>query len=448
MHSELTTTVRKLLLQRDYLGIKRALERNHPSDIAKVLEDLLPDAAGFVFRLLPKDLAIKVFDFMDVDSKQMLLRSLSSDMVATILNEMSEDDRTELFEELPAKVVKRYLSLLSADQRCVADMLLGYPEDSAGRLMTTAFVDLKEQMTVDEALEHVRATAPDKETIYHLYVISKDRKLIGGLSLRELILAPGSALIKDIMNPEIKSVFTETDQEDVARIFEDYDLIALPVVDKERRLVGIVTHDDILDIVREEDTEDIHLMGGLGAPEETYFNLTVFGDVKRRGGWLALLVLLSSLSSNILKAYSASLEAAIALAFFMPMLIDTGGNAGTQSSTLITRGLATGEIDKRHARTILLREITIGFILGAILGGFAYLRAYLMQGDTMIGFAVGIALFVVLFIANLVGALLPMLAVRLKLDPAVMAGPFLTTAVDVVGLIVYFEVAKVIMGLG
>ena len=189
-------------------------------------------------------------------------------------------------------------------------------------------------------------------------------------------------------------------------------------------------------------------MGGLGAPEETYFNLTVFGDVKRRGGWLALLVLLSSLSSNILKAYSASLEAAIALAFFMPMLIDTGGNAGTQSSTLITRGLATGEIDKRHARTILLREITTGFILGAILGGFAYLRAYLMQGDTMIGFAVGIALFVVLFIANLVGALLPMLAVRLKLDPAVMAGPFLTTTVDVVGLIVYFEVAKVIMGLG
>ncbi len=448
MSNELTTNVQDLMLQRDYLGIKRILEKSHPSDIAKVLADLLPDAAGFVFRLLPKDLAIDVFDFMDVDGKQMLLHSLSSDMVATILNEMSQDDRTELFEELPAKIVKKYLSLLSEKERQVANMLLGYPEDSAGRLMTTAFVDLKEHQTVDEALAHVRATAPDKETIYHLYVISKDRKLLGGLSLRELILAPGSKLIRDIMNPEIKKVSTDTDQEDVARIFEDYDLIVLPVVDSEGRLVGIITHDDVLDIVREEDTEDIHLMGGLGAPEETYFSLSIAEDVKRRGGWLALLILLESFSGNILKTYSASLEAAIALSFFIPMLIDTGGNAGTQSSTLITRGLATGEIDKNHSRTILLREMITGVILGVILGAFAYVRAYFMQGDPMIGFVVGISLFVVLLVSNLVGALLPLLAMKLKCDPAVMAGPFLTTIVDVVGLMVYFEVARVIMGLG
>ncbi len=448
MPNELTTNVQDLLLQRNYLAIKRVLEKNHPSDIAKALEDLLPDAAGFVFRLLPKDLAIDVFDFMDVDGKQMLLHSLSSDMVSTILNEMSQDDRTELFEELPAKVVKGYLSLLSEKERRVANMLLGYPDDSAGRLMTTAFVDLKEHQTVDEALAHVRATAPDKETIYHLYVISKDRKLLGGLSLRELILAPGSSLIRDIMNPEIKNVSTDTDQEDVARIFEDYDLIVLPVVDREGRLVGIITHDDVLDIVREEDTEDIHLMGGLGAPEETYFSLSIAEDVKRRGGWLALLVLLESFSGNILKTYSASLETAIALTFFIPMLIDTGGNAGTQSSTLITRGLATGEIDKGHSRTIFLREMTTGLILGVVLGAFAYVRAYFMQGDPLIGFAVGISLFVVVLISNLVGALLPILAVKLKVDPAVMAGPFLTTVVDVVGLIVYFEVARAIMGVG
>jgi magnesium transporter len=340
------------------------------------------------------------------------------------------------------------LSLLSEKERRVANMLLGYPDDSAGRLMTTAFVDLKEHQTVDEALAHVRATAPDKETIYHLYVISKDRKLLGGLSLRELILAPGSSLIRDIMNPEIKNVSTDTDQEDVARIFEDYDLIVLPVVDREGRLVGIITHDDVLDIVREEDTEDIHLMGGLGAPEETYFSLSIAEDVKRRGGWLALLVLLESFSGNILKTYSASLETAIALTFFIPMLIDTGGNAGTQSSTLITRGLATGEIDKGHGRTIFLREMTTGIILGVILGAFAYVRAYFMQGDPLIGFAVGISLFVVLLISNLVGALLPILAMKLKVDPAVMAGPFLTTIVDVVGLVVYFEVARAIMGLG
>ncbi len=448
MPNELTINVQDLLLQRNYVGIKRILEKSHPSDIAKVLEDLLPDAAGFVFRLLPKDLAIDVFDFMDVDGKQLLLHSLSSDMISTILNEMSQDDRTELFEELPAKVVKKYLSLLSDRERLVANMLLGYPEDSAGRLMTTAFADLKEHQTVDEALAHVRATAPDKETIYHLYVISKDRKLLGGLSLRGLILAPGSKLIRDIMNPEIKKVSTDTDQEDVARIFEDYDLIVLPVVDREGRLVGIITHDDVLDIVREEDTEDIHLMGGLGAPEETYFSLSIGEDVKRRGGWLALLILLESFSGNILKTYSASLEAVIALTFFIPMLIDTGGNAGTQSSTLITRGLATGEIDRKHGRTILLREIITGAILGIALGTFACVRAYFMQGDPMIGFTVGISLFVVLLVSNLVGALLPLFAMRLKCDPAVMAGPFLTTIVDVVGLIVYFEVAKFMMNMG
>ncbi|NLS44389.1 MAG: magnesium transporter [Firmicutes bacterium] len=448
MSNRLTTSIQDLMLRRDYMGIKKLLEETHPSDIARVLKDLQPDTAGFVFRILPKDLAIDVFDFMNIDGKQMILHSLSSDMISTILNEMSQDDRTELFEELPAKVVKKYLSLLSEKERRVANMLLGYPEDSAGRLMTTAFVDLKEHQTVDEALAHVRATAPDKETIYHLYVISKYRKLMGGLSLRELILAPGSKSIHEIMNPGIKSVSTDTDQEDVARIFEDYDLMVLPVVDKEERLVGIITYDDVFDIVREEDTEDIHLMGGLGAPEETYFSLSIFEDVKRRGGWLALLILLESFSGNILEAYSSSLETVIALAFFIPMLIDTGGNAGTQSSTLITRGLATGEISRKHGKTIFFREMITGAVLGLGLGAFAYVRAYFMQRDPMIGFAVGISLFVVLMVANLVGALLPLLAVRIKYDPAVMAGPFLTTIVDVVGLIVYFEVAKAIMGLG
>jgi len=445
---DLTNRVEELLAEKNYIFLKRTLERHHPSEIARVLEELSPESTGFVFRLLPKDLAIEVFDFMDVDRKQVLLRSLSGDMVATLLNEMSPDDRTELFEELPAKVVKKYLSLLSEKERHVANMLLGYREESAGRLMTTDFVDLKEDQTVDEALAHVRKTAPDKETIYHLYVISRDRRLVGGLSLKELMLAPGDRLIREIMHPEVVRVSTDTDQEEVARIFEKYGFIAVPVVDSEDRLVGIITHDDILDVVREEDTEDIHIMGGLGTPEEEYFRMSLVDNVKKRVGWLALLILLESFSSNILKIYSASLEAVVALAFFIPTLIDTGGNTGTQSATLVIRGIATGEITLRQGLKVLLRECGTGVVLGLLLGVFAYVRAYLTQADVRIAFVVGLSLLVVITISNVAGAFLPLAAKRLRVDPAVMAGPFITTIVDIVGLIVYFEVARLVIGIG
>jgi len=443
---ELTSKVEELLAGKNYVNLKRTLEKHHPSEIATVLEELSPESIGFVFRLLPKNLAVDVFDFMDVDRKQVLLHSLSGDMVATLLNEMSPDDRTELFEELPAKVVKKYLSLLSEKERHVANMLLGYREDSAGRLVTTDFVDLKEDQTVDQALDHVRKTAPDKETIYHMYVISRDRRLVGELSLKELMLAPGDKFIRDIMHPVVVSVSTDTDQEQVARIFEEYDFIALPVVDKEGRLVGIITHDDVLDVVREEDTEDIHKMGGLAAPEEEYFRVGLLGNVKKRVGWLAILILLESFSSNILKVYSASLEAVVALAFFIPMLIDTGGNTGTQSATLVIRGMATGEIELREGFKVLLRECLTGLVLGLLLGAFAYARAYMTQRDPRIGLIVGLSLFAVIVISNLAGALLPLAAKRLRVDPAVMAGPFITTIVDVVGLIVYFEIARLVIG--
>lgn len=444
---ELTKSVEDFLTEKNYIGLKRTLEKHHPSEIARVLEELPPESTGFVFRLLPKDLAIEVFDFMDVERKQVLLHSLSGDMVATLLNEMSPDDRTELFEELPAKVVKKYLSLLSESERHVAHMLLGYKEESAGRLMTTDFVDLKEDQTVDEALAHVRKTATDKETIYHLYVISRDRRLVGGLSLKQLMLAPGDKLVRDIMHPDVVRVSTDTDQEEVARVFEEYGFIAVPVVDREGRLVGIITHDDVLDVVREEDTEDIHIMGGLAAPEEEYFRMSLGHSVRKRVGWLGLLILLESFSSNILKVYSASLETVVALAFFIPMLIDTGGNTGTQSATLVIRGIATGEIELRQGLKVLLRECATGLVLGVLLGAFAYVRAYLTQRDARIGIVVGLSLLVVIIISNIAGAFLPLAAKRLRFDPAVMAGPFITTIVDVVGLIVYFEVARLVIGI-
>lgn len=447
MAVELADQVKMLLEERNHIELKRTIEKRHPSEIARVLEELAPETVGFVFRLLPKDRAIEVFDFMDVDKKQVLLYSLSGDMVATLLNEMSPDDRTELFEELPAKVVKKYLSLLSESERHLANMLLGYKEKSAGRLMTTDFVDLKEDQTVDDALNHVRKTAPDKETIYLLYVISKDRRLVGGLSLKELILAPGNKLIHEIMHRNIVSVSTDTDQEEVAHVFEEYDFIAVPVVDKEGRLVGIITHDDVLDIVREEDTEDIHIMAGVSTLEEDYFKMGLLGSVKKRIGWLGLLILLESFSSNIIKLYSSSLESIVALAFFIPMLTDTGGNTGTQSSTLVIRGMATGDIELGEGGKVLLREAATGLILGVLLGIFAYVRSYMTQRDPRIAVVVGLSLFVVIVLSNIVGALLPLVAKRLHLDPAVMAGPLITTIVDIVGLMVYFELAHLAFGI-
>lgn len=444
---ELADQIKRLLAERNHVELKRTIEKRHPSEIARVLEELAPETVGFVFRLLPKDHAIEVFDFMDVDKKQVLLHSLSSDMVATLLNEMSPDDRTELFEELPAKVTKKYLSLLSENERHLANILLGYREKSAGRLMTTDFVDLKEDQTVDDALDHVRRTAPDKETIYLLYVISRDRRLVGGLSLKELMLAPGNKLIREIMHRDIISVSTDTDQEEVARIFEEYDFIAVPVVDKEGRLVGIITHDDVLDVVREEDTEDIHIMAGMSTLEEGYFKMSLAGSVKKRMGWLGLLILLESFSSNIIKLYSASLESIVALAFFIPMLTDTGGNTGTQSSTLVIRGMATGEIELGEGMRVLLREVATGLMLGSLLGVFAYVRSYMTHRDARIAVVVGLSLFVVIAISNVVGAFLPLAAKRLRLDPAVMAGPLITTIVDIVGLMVYFELARLAFGI-
>ncbi len=440
--------VEQLIAEKRFEELRRLLKEHHPLEIGEILEELDHNTKGLVFRVLDKDLAIDVFDFMDVDEKEELLKALSGEYVALILNEMSSDERTELLGELPAKVIKKYLALLSPEQRRVANQLLGYKEDTAGRLMTVEFVDLKENQRLDEALEHIRRTAPNKETIYYCYVISDTRELLGFVSLRELLLAPPNMFVRDIMHRDVIKVSTDDDQEDVARLFREYGFIAVPVVDREDRLVGIITYDDIMDVIEEESAEDIHLMGGLTLPveEADYHKRNIFWNVRQRIGWLVFLIILGSFSGYIMKGYSELLDSVIALAFFVPMLVDTGGNAGTQAATLMIRALATGELSEAEAFKAILRETLCGAIIGIILGILGFVRAYLLEKELLVSLAVGVAVTIVVVISNIVGAFLPLLAKKVRVDPAVMAGPLITTVVDIVGLMIYFYVARLFLG--
>ncbi|HOA90349.1 MAG TPA: magnesium transporter [Bacillota bacterium] len=434
-----------ILESKQYSDIKPLLEGRHPGDISDIIEELPNHYGGIVFRLLPKDLAIEVFENFDSSFRETLLASLKSEEVIKILNEMSPDDRTRLFEELPASVVRKYLALLNDEERKIANMLLGYQDYSAGRIMTTDFLELHEDFTVKRALEAIRSAAPTKETIYYCYVMSRDRKLTGVVSLRTILLSDPEDKVGDLMTAPVISVTTDTPQEEVAATMAEYDFLAIPVVDLEGRLVGIITHDDIIDVITQEDTEDIHLMGGVTTTDKNLMDLTIWDNIKRRAGWLLVMLVFQSFSTSILESYENVLASVVALSFFIPLLIDTGGNAGTQSSTVVIRAIATGELEPKDYWRAIGRELVAASILGGILGVLVSFRAYVSTGSILIGLTVGISLAVVIAIASVAGTVLPMLADRLKIDPAVMAGPLITTVVDIVGLITYLEVAKYIL---
>lgn len=434
-----------ILESKQYSDIKPLLEGRHPGDISDIIEELPNHYGGIVFRLLPKDLAIEVFENFDSSFRETLLASLKSEEVIKILNEMSPDDRTRLFEELPASVVRKYLALLNDEERKIANMLLGYQDYSAGRIMTTDFLELHEDFTVKRALEAIRSAAPTKETIYYCYVMSRDRKLTGVVSLRTILLSDPEDKVGDLMTAPVISVTTDTPQEEVAATMAEYDFLAIPVVDLEGRLVGIITHDDIIDVITQEDTEDIHLMGGVTTTDKNLMDLTIWDNIKRRAGWLLVMLVFQSFSTSILESYESALSVAVALSFFIPLLIGTGGNSGTQSSTVVIRAIATGELEPKDYWRAIGRELVAASILGGILGVLVSFRAYVSTGSILIGLTVGISLAVVIAIASVAGTVLPMLADRLKIDPAVIAGPLITTVVDIVGLITYLEVAKYIL---
>ena len=433
--------------ERNYFDLKNLLKDALAADIVEIIRNLDISEQVIVFRLLSKETAAEVFSLLDRDAQEELLANFGEQRVKEIFEEMDPDDLTELFDELPDKIVRQLLRLLPAADRSMVNRLMGYPEDSAGRLMTPEFIKLRQYISADEAIAKIRRIGLDKETIYYSYVIDEKGNLIGTVSLKDLLLAPPEQKIEEIMTTNFVFAHTYDDQEEAADLLAKYDLTALPVVDHDQRLVGIITIDDVVDIITEEATEDIHKMAGMEAPEHPYFSTRFLTLGRKRVLWLVVLLVLSYLSSIVLKHYVDILQIVVPLAFFIPMLTGTCGNTGMQSATLVIRGLATGEIALKDFFKVFSREILMGVFLGVTLGLLSFIRARFVDINPFIGIAVGIAVFISVVAANLIGAILPLILKKLKIDPAVSAGPFITTIIDVTSLILYFEIARIVFNL-
>ncbi|MCX7731029.1 MAG: magnesium transporter [Candidatus Caldatribacterium sp.] len=431
-----------LLEEGRYNEVKQEVNVLHPADIAELMGLVDSQKQVMLFRLLKKDLAIAVFEQLDFEHQENLLRHFTDEKVAEILNQMSPDDRMELFDELPAKVVKKLLNLLEPAQRDIAASMLGYPENSAGRIMNPRVVDLKEYYTVEQALKRFRRLNPPEELSYTAYVTDAQRRLLGQVSLRDLVLADPESQIGEIMNREVIFVSTDDDQEKVAQIIQKYDLVAVPVVDREGRLVGAVTVDDAIDIIEAEATEDIHRLAAIRTTEDEYLRAPLWRKIKNRFIWLAVLLIMGTLTSFVMQGFSSIIQAVVALSFFVPMLIDTGGNVGSQSTTVVVRGLAVGELEGKTLWKVVLTETLIGGILGILLGVIGVIRVVFLRESPLIGLVVGCSIFVIVFVSNLIGVFLPVLFKKMRLDPAIAATPVITTIVDIIGVLIYFRIAQ------
>jgi len=439
-------TIKELLLS-DRVRLKDILKDSHPADIAEVIPSLEEDEQLQLFLMLEKNVAHEVFERLDEDNEAILLERLGKEKAGRILNQMAPDERADLFEELPENVVLRLTRLMSDKERQDLNKLLAYPEGSAGSIMTTDYTSFSPDLLISEVLSQIRKIAPKKETIYFTYITNKLGELIGFASLKGIVLADPTHDLREVMNPNIISVNVKQDQEEVAKAIHKYDLLAIPVVDDSNRLQGIITVDDIIDVIEEESTEDMYKMASIEALDEKYFDTSFATLARKRILWLAILLFTYTISTSLLRHYSPTIEFLVALAYFIPMLTGSGGNAGTQSATLIIRGLAVGEIKFKQIFRVIRRETGMGLILGVFLGTLGYVRAMFMEKDPTLSFIVGAALVVTITAATLTGSLLPLLLRKLKLDPAIAAGPFLTTIVDVTALVIYFEIAKLLLSL-
>ncbi|MCK4843572.1 MAG: magnesium transporter, partial [Dehalococcoidia bacterium] len=438
-------TFKELLENKQYRALRERLAASEPTDIADLLASIPSDEAVIAFRLLPKSLAISVFDDMDGAFQNRLLEAFSDQAARNFLEAMPPDDRTELLDEVPAKVARRLLQILSPDQRRVTLQLLGYNEETAGREMTPLFVDLHSDMTVAQALERVRQLAITRETVYECYVMDRRRYLIGTVSLKDLVIADPDARVNDIMKPDPHFVSTHTDREEVARELREHDLLAIPVVDAEQRLVGTITYDDVADIMEREATEDIYRFGAVPGTERGYFASRIFSVVRRRTPWLFLLIAVSLVIAPIIFEQEDLLAEVWILTAFIPLVIATGGNVGAQSATVVIRGLATGEVNPRRAQTVVLREVGIGAIMGVALGTVALGLAYAFGRNLEASIVVGMTLAGISVMATLVGGALPFVFRRLKIDPALVSAPFITTIMDIFGVALYFGIAHMIL---
>ncbi|MDR2479035.1 MAG: magnesium transporter [Treponema sp.] len=432
----------------DISKLKTLLPEMNTADIAETFSDLKKENIIQIFRLMPKVQAADVFSYIDADEQQTIVEALTDNEIGEIINRLFADDAVDFIEEMPANVVKRVLQNANPEKRKVINQLLQYPDDSAGSIMTTEYVDLREDAKVREAFDDIRATGLNRETIYTCYAIRRDRLLVGVVSAKTLMLAKPYEQIGDIMDTNIVFVHTTDDQEAVAGLFKKYGLLAMPVVDREQRLVGIITVDDIVQVIEEENTEDIEKMNALAPSDEPYLKTNIFKLARNRIIWLFVLMLSATVTGGIISGFEDSLAVLPALVAFIPMLMDTGGNAGSQSSTLIIRGMALGEIRLRDILKVVWREIRIGVICGAALGIVNFIRIYLMNGrNALLSLVVTASLIATVILSKTVGCILPMLAKMARVDPAIMAAPLITTIVDGASLIIYFSVAKALLGI-
>ena len=448
---EMRNNVNELLDSREFGRIRVLFTAMEPADIAELLGEIDEQRLPILFRILPKELAAETFVEMDSDEQELLINAFSERELHDVVEELFVDDAVDIIEEMPANVVKRILRHTDSEMRNSINEILRYPKDSAGSIMTTEYVSLKKDMTVSEAFDRIRRTGVDKETIYTCYVTDTDRKLIGLVTVKELLLSPYNTVINTIMEKNIISVETLDDKEEVANMFDKYDFMSLPVVDKENRLVGIVTFDDAIDVIQEENTEDIQKMGALQPIEETYLKTPVWRHAKNRIVWLLLLMLSATITGSIIENYEAAFTALPILVAFIPMLLDTGGNCGAQSSTMIIRGLALDEITPKDIMKIMFKEIRIAVVVGLILAAVNTLRIYIMysgQDPLFLSAVTGLSLIATVVIAKMLGGVLPILAKLCKLDPALMASPLITTIVDTCSVIIFFNIALWIMSWG
>ncbi|MDR0910921.1 MAG: magnesium transporter [Spirochaetaceae bacterium] len=429
----------------DIVRLKLLLPDMEAADIADLFDELDMEKIIQIYRLLPKSLAAEVFAFIESDKQELIVSALTDDELADVVNHLFADDAADFVEEMPADVVKRVLKQARPDKRRAINHLLQYPEDSAGSLMTTEYVDLWEDATVREAFDVIRETGLNKETIYTCYVIRRDRLLVGVVSVKTLLLARPDDLISEIMDNAPEYCHTLDDQEAVAAMFSKYDLLALPVADKEGRLVGIITVDDIVDVIQEENTEDIEKMNALAPSDNPYLKTGVFQLFRNRIVWLLVLMLSATITGAIISQFEDALAILPLLVAFIPMLMDTSGNAGAQASTLIIRGMALGEIELSDVLKVWWKELRVGILCGLGLGLVNFVRILISNsGNYILAATVTASLVFTVIIAKSVGCTLPMLARRLKLDPAIMASPMITTIVDALSLLIYFSLCKTV----
>jgi magnesium transporter len=432
---------------KDYSAIKKELEDTQPADIAELLEELDTKNSLLVFRMLHKDAAVEVFSHLSVKQQTNFSLMIKENELKEILEELYFDDKIDYLEEMPSSVVKKILQYSPETERKLINQFLNYPDNSAGSLMTIEFVDLKKEFSIDDALLHIRRTAIDKETIYTCYVIDSNRKLEGIVSLKDLVISAANKNVEDIMETDPISVKTIDDQEEVANLFKKYDLLSIPVVDQEDRLVGIITIDDIVDVIEEEASEDIQIMHGLAPSEEEYLKADIFTLAKARIFWLLFLMLSATITGSIIESFQGSLEKAVGLAVFIPMLMGTGGNAGTQSSTLVIRGIALGEVAIDDVFKVIWRELRISLMVGISLAVVNFARVYYLGGNPLlVSVVVSVTLMITIMLAKVIGGILPLLAKAINLDPAIMASPLISTMVDALTLLSYFKIAEMIMG--